>query len=139
MRAYYRLTFPEIEDLCASMREILAERLTGIGKVRLRVPSSIKAGDVVRVRALVIHPMERVERDKQGKIVQKNYHYISKVVVTRLGRTVVSFDTTQSVSESPFFAFTFRATDRAGSRDVHGHARRQGRGRGGHRVVLSQS
>lgn len=82
-----------------------------IGKVRLRVPSSIRPGDIVRVRALVIHPMERVERDRDGRIVQKNYRYINRVVVTYLGRTVVAFDTTQSVSENPFFAFTFRATD----------------------------
>jgi sulfur-oxidizing protein SoxZ len=82
-----------------------------IGKVRVRIPSSIKAGDVVRVRALVIHPMERVQRDKAGKIVEKNYHYINRVVATYLGKTVVSFDTTQSVSENPFFSFTFRATD----------------------------
>ncbi|MGH7278278.1 MAG: thiosulfate oxidation carrier complex protein SoxZ [Candidatus Rokuibacteriota bacterium] len=85
--------------------------MSDIGKVRLRVPSTIKAGDVVRVRSLIIHPMERIERDKQGKIVQRNYNYINKVVVTYLGRTVASFDTTQSVSENPFFSFTFRATD----------------------------
>ncbi|MBI4634725.1 MAG: thiosulfate oxidation carrier complex protein SoxZ [Candidatus Rokubacteria bacterium] len=85
--------------------------MSDIGKVRVRVPSSIKPGDIVKVRSLVIHPMERIERDKQGKIVQKNYNYINKVVVTYLGKTVASFDTTQSVSENPFFSFTFRATD----------------------------
>jgi hypothetical protein len=31
--------------------------------------------------------------------------------VTYLGKTVVSFDTTQSVSENPFFSFAFKATD----------------------------
>jgi len=82
-----------------------------IGKVRLRIPSSIKSGDVVRVRTLVIHPMEIVQRDKQGKIIEKNYNYINKVTATYLGKTVASFDTTQSVSENPFFSFTFRATD----------------------------
>ena len=82
-----------------------------IGKVRLRIPASIKPGDVVKVRTLVIHPMERVERDKQGKLIERNYNYINKVIVTYLGKTVASFDTTQNVSENPFFAFTFRATD----------------------------
>jgi len=81
------------------------------GKVRIRVPSSIKAGDVVRVRTLVIHPMERIERDAQGKIVQKKYSYIDRVVAVYQGKTVAAFDTTQSVSENPFFAFTFKATD----------------------------
>jgi thiosulfate oxidation carrier complex protein SoxZ len=85
--------------------------MADIGKVRLRLPQSVKAGDVVKVRALVIHPMERVERDKQGKVVEKKYRYINKVVVTYLGKTIVSVDTTQSVSENPFFAFSFRATD----------------------------
>ena len=84
--------------------------MADLGKVRLRIPSSIKSGDVVRVRILVIHPMERVERDKQGKIIARNYNYIHKVSVTYLGQTVASFDTTQNIAENPFFAFTFRAT-----------------------------
>ena len=85
--------------------------MSDIGKVRLRVPSSIKAGDVVKVRSLVIHPMERIERDAQGKIIDKKYNFIDKVTVTYLGKTVVSFDTTQNVSENPFFSFAFKATD----------------------------
>jgi thiosulfate oxidation carrier complex protein SoxZ len=85
--------------------------MADIGKVRVRLPQTVKAGDVVKVRALVIHPMERVERDKQGKVVEKKYRYINKVVVTYLGKTIVSVDTTQSVSENPFFSFAFRATD----------------------------
>lgn len=85
--------------------------MSDIGKVRLRIPSSIKAGDVVKVRSLVIHPMERIERDAQGKIIDKKYNFINKVTVTYLGKTVVSFDTTQNVSENPFFSFAFKATD----------------------------
>jgi len=85
--------------------------MSDVGKVRLRVPSTIKPGDVVRVRALVIHPMERVEVDKQGKAIAKNYNYINKVVVTYLGKTVATIETSQSVSENPFLSFTFRATD----------------------------
>ena len=54
--------------------------MSDIGKVRLRVPSTIKPGDVIRVRSLVIHPMERIERDKQGKVIERNYNYINKVV-----------------------------------------------------------
>ena len=85
--------------------------MTDIGKVRIRVPSSIKAGDIVKVRSLVIHTMERIERDAQGKIIDKKYNFIDKVTVTYLGKPVVSFDTTQSVSENPFFSFAFKATD----------------------------
>jgi sulfur-oxidizing protein SoxZ len=85
--------------------------MSDIGKVRLRLPSSIKVGDIVQVRCLIIHPMERIERDKAGKIIDKKYNYINKVVVTYLGKTVSTFDTTQSVSENPYFAFTLKATD----------------------------
>jgi sulfur-oxidizing protein SoxZ len=81
-----------------------------IGRVRLRIPSSIKAGDIVKVRALVIHPMERIERDAQGKVVDRKYNYLDTVGVTYLGKTVLSFDTTQNVSENPFFSFAVRAT-----------------------------
>ena len=85
--------------------------MSDIGKVRLRLPSTIKAGDVVQVRCLIIHPMERIERDKAGKVIDKKYNYITKVVVSYLGKTVSTFDTTQSVSENPYFAFTLKATD----------------------------
>jgi sulfur-oxidizing protein SoxZ len=98
--------------------------MSDIGKVRVRVPSAIKAGDVVKVRALVIHPMERVERDKQGKVIERKYNYVDHVTVTYLGKTIVSMDITQSVSENPFFSFAFRATDPGPLRitftDTHG-------------------
>ena len=82
-----------------------------IGKIRVRVPSTIKAGDVVRVRTLVIHPMERIERDAKGQIIPKKYNYITKVTVLYLGKPVAAFDLTQSVSENPSFSFAIRATD----------------------------
>ena len=85
--------------------------MSELGKVRIRVPSSIKAGDLVRVRTLVIHPMERIERDAQGRIIPKKYQYINRIVATYLGKPVLTIDTTQSVSENPSFTFMLRATD----------------------------
>ena len=81
-----------------------------IGRVRIRIPSSIKQGDVVKVRVLVIHPMEIVQR-KDGKPVDKNYHFINRVIVTYVGREIAQFETTQSISENPFFSFAFKATE----------------------------
>jgi sulfur-oxidizing protein SoxZ len=81
-----------------------------IGKVRIRLPASIKAGDLVRVRSLVIHPMEIVQR-RDGKPVDKNYHFIHKVLVTFNGREILEAETTQSISQNPFFSFTFKATE----------------------------
>ena len=84
--------------------------MADIGRVRIRLPSTIKAGEIVKARVLVIHPMEIVER-KDGKVVDKNYLFINKVVVTYLDRPLAQFETTQSISENPFFAFAFKATD----------------------------
>jgi sulfur-oxidizing protein SoxZ len=85
--------------------------MSDIGKVRIRIPASIKRGEVVKVRCLVIHPMERVERDKDGKVVDKNYRFINRVLVQYLGKEVASFETTQSISENPFFSFPIRAVE----------------------------
>jgi len=85
--------------------------MADIGKVRIRIPSSIKRGDVLRVRSLVIHPMEIVQRDKAGQPVDKNYHFINKVIVTYNGREMLQADTTQSISENPFFSFAFKPTE----------------------------
>ena len=85
--------------------------MSDIGKVRIRIPSTIKPGEVVKVRALIIHPMERIERDAQGKIIDKKYNFIDKVTVSYLGKPVLSFETTQSISENPFFSFAVKATD----------------------------
>src|SRR5688572_33063795 len=84
--------------------------MADIGRVRMRIPGSIKPGELVKVRVLVTHPMEIVQR-KDGKPVDKNYHFIHKVVVTYLGREVAEFETTQSISENPFFSFSFKATE----------------------------
>jgi len=81
-----------------------------IGRVRIRIPSSIKQGDVVKVRVLVIHPMEIVQR-RDGKPVDKNYHFINRVVVTYVGKEIAQFETTQSISENPFFSFAFKAME----------------------------
>src|SRR5262249_14718793 len=94
-----------------------------IGRVRIRIPSSIKAGDVVKVRVLVIHPMEIVQR-KDGKVVDKNYLFINRVVVTYLDKEIAQFETTQSISENPFFTFALKAAEpgilRVTFLDTHG-------------------
>jgi sulfur-oxidizing protein SoxZ len=94
-----------------------------IGRVRIRIPASIKAGEIVRARVLVIHPMEIVQR-KDGKPVDKNYQFINRVVVTYLDKEIAQFETTQSISENPFFTFAFKATEpgvlRVTFLDTHG-------------------
>jgi sulfur-oxidizing protein SoxZ len=97
--------------------------MADIGRVKIRIPSSIKAGAVAKARVLVIHPMEIVER-KDGKPLDRNYHFINRVIVSYLDREIAQFETTQSISENPFFAFSFRATEpgvlRVTFLDTHG-------------------
>jgi sulfur-oxidizing protein SoxZ len=81
--------------------------------VRIRLPSSIRAGDIIRVRSLVIHPMELVQRDKQGNIIQKPYNFIEAVVVKYDGKEVIRAETTQAISQNPMFAFPLKV-DRPG-------------------------
>lgn len=76
-----------------------------IGRVSIRLPSSIKQGDVIRVRTLVIHPMELVQRDKQGKIIAKNYHFIHTMTASFNGKEIMRTEMTQAITQNPNFTF----------------------------------
>jgi hypothetical protein len=84
--------------------------MADIGHVKLAVPASVRRGSVARVRALVIHPQERVEREG-GRWVNRNYRFVNRVVVSYLGRTVVELEPSTAVSENPDFTVPFRATE----------------------------
>jgi len=88
-----------------------------VGRVSIRLPSAIKQGEVIRVRALVIHPMELVQRDKQGKIIPKNYNFIHTMTVDYNGKDVLRVETTQAVSQNPLFTFPLKV-DRPGKLTV---------------------
>jgi len=88
-----------------------------IGRVSIRLPATINPGDVIRVRTLVIHPMELVQRDKQGKIIPKNYHFIHTMTVSFNGKEVMRSEMTQAVSQNPNFIFPLKV-DRAGKLTV---------------------
>jgi thiosulfate oxidation carrier complex protein SoxZ len=79
-----------------------------IGRVRIRLPSGIKQGDVVRVRSSVSHPMELVQRDKQGTLIRKNYHFIHTMAVSYNGKEILRAETTQAISQNPIFTFPLK-------------------------------
>jgi len=81
-----------------------------MSQVRIRVPEKAKAGDVVTVRALVTHPMEVIQV-KDGKVVEKNYNFIHKVEASYNGKPVYEAETTQAVSQNPFFSFTIKVNE----------------------------
>ena len=88
-----------------------------IGRVSIRLPSSINVGEVIRVRTLVIHPMEIVQRDKQGKIIPRNYDFLHAMTVLFNGKEVMRTEMTQAVSQNPSFIFPLKI-DRAGKLTV---------------------
>jgi sulfur-oxidizing protein SoxZ len=84
-----------------------------VGRVSIRIPTSIRQGDVIRVRTLVIHPMEIVQRDNQGKVIDKNYQFIHSMAAAFNGKEVLRMEITQGVSQNPSFTFPLKV-DRPG-------------------------
>lgn len=82
-----------------------------MAEVRIRVPAKYQKGEVITVRVLVPHPMEIIQRDPSGKVVEKIYNFIHSVAVTFNGREVMSGQITQSVSANPVFAFPLKVTE----------------------------
>ncbi|MEO5338071.1 MAG: thiosulfate oxidation carrier complex protein SoxZ [Magnetospirillum sp. WYHS-4] len=78
-----------------------------MAQVKIRLPSTIAKGQSVAVRALVVHPMETVQRDKDGKVVDKVYNYVHTVSADFNGKAIFSGQLTQSVSANPFVTFAF--------------------------------
>lgn len=89
----------------------MAEVGADIGRIRIRLPSTISKGEVIRIRALVTHPMEILSFDKDRKPIPKNYHFVYQVVVTYNGKEILRAETTQAVSQNPFVAFPLKVTE----------------------------
>jgi hypothetical protein len=84
--------------------------MADIGQVKLAVPGRVRRGRVARLRALVIHPQERVER-RGGRSVDRNYRFVNRIVVTYLGREIAVIEPSTAISENPTFTIPFRATE----------------------------
>jgi len=82
-----------------------------MSEVRIRLPREYKKGDVISVRALVEHPMEIIARDKDGKVIEKNYNFIHTVTITFNGKPVMKGEITQAVSANPFLEFPLRVSE----------------------------
>ena len=86
----------------------MATSTDAAGKVRIRVPQKVQAGDIVPVRVLVMHPMETMQF-RDGRPVPKNYNFIHHVEATYNGAKIFEGATTQGVSQNPFVSFSLRA------------------------------
>ena len=73
--------------------------------VKVRVPSKIEPGKEFQVRALVVHPMEIVARDKDGKVIDKNYNFVHTVSAAFNGKEIMRGEITQAISANPMISF----------------------------------
>jgi sulfur-oxidizing protein SoxZ len=80
-----------------------------IGDAKVLLPSEIRRGATIHVRALIVHPMlTGLSRDAQG--VPLPPHYVREVTVTYAGRRVASFAWSSGISRDPYVAFPIVAT-----------------------------
>lgn len=69
---------------------------------KIKVKAKARKG-VIKIKALVKHPMETGLRKKKGKIVPANH--ITDLIITINGSEVVVADVGSSVSKNPYFQF----------------------------------
>ena len=99
-----------------------------IGEARIRIPDRIARGDLIRVNAIVTHPMDTgFFRTADGQPIPA--YFIKDVQITYGDALVASFDWTSGVSKDPIVSFTLRADREAPLRitwtDSKGAAYRQ--------------
>lgn len=77
--------------------------------IRLSVPETATAGDIIEIKALIQHPMESgFRRGSRGEVIARD-------IITRFeciygGETVFAADFFPAVSANPFLSFHTRAT-----------------------------
>ena len=83
-----------------------------IGEARIRIPDRIARGDLIRVNAIVAHPMDTgFFRTADGRPIPA--YFIKDVAITYGGVEVARFEWTSGVSKDPIVSFTLKA-DREG-------------------------
>jgi sulfur-oxidizing protein SoxZ len=79
-----------------------------VGAARILVPTAIRRGDLIDVRALVEHPMATgLFRDPEGHPIPA--HFINDVSVTYGDHEVAHFVWTSGLSRDPFVEFSLTA------------------------------
>nr|VFJ94668.1 MAG: sulfur-oxidizing protein SoxZ [Candidatus Kentron sp. H]VFJ94933.1 MAG: sulfur-oxidizing protein SoxZ [Candidatus Kentron sp. H]VFK01818.1 MAG: sulfur-oxidizing protein SoxZ [Candidatus Kentron sp. H] len=78
-------------------------------KPRIKVPASVKAGEIFQVKSLFPHPMENGRRKdkKTGELIPRKL--IQRVEATFGGQLVFAADLHTAISANPYLAFYCRA------------------------------
>lgn len=75
---------------------------------------AVLQGDVAEVRLLIPHPMETGQRkNEKGELVPT--HFITRVIASHNGKTVLDAQLSQGISRNPFIGFRVKSA-RAGDR-----------------------
>ncbi len=76
-------------------------------KPRVKLPDSIKTGEVIEIKTLISHPMETgLRKDKDGNAVPRNI--IHTFAATFDGKPVFRASLMPGISANPFVSFTLR-------------------------------
>jgi sulfur-oxidizing protein SoxZ len=77
---------------------------------RIRLPQTIKKGEVFEVKTLITHVMESGQRrDSAGKVIPRQI--INKFTCSYNGREVVRMDLAPAIAANPFITFFVTATE----------------------------
>lgn len=75
---------------------------------RITMPAEAKAGEIVEIRVLARHPMDRGGQvDSQGRTVARKI--LNRLTVTYAGEPVFRYDMHTGVAANPFVSFHTRA------------------------------
>lgn len=78
-------------------------------KPRIKVPDSVKVGEVIEVKTLISHVMETGQRkDKDGKVIPRNI--INAFTATHEGKTVFEAKLQPGTSSNPFISFYMKVS-----------------------------
>jgi sulfur-oxidizing protein SoxZ len=77
---------------------------------RIRLPQSIKKGDIVEVKTLVTHTMESGQRrDSAGQVIPRKI--LNKFACTYNGKEVFRAELAPAISANPYIAFFITAAE----------------------------
>ncbi|ALK09833.1 thiosulfate oxidation carrier complex protein SoxZ [Blastochloris viridis] len=80
-----------------------------LGRPRVRIPSSARAGEVIEIRTLIDHPMETgLRKDADGKLVPRDI--LAGFVARANGAEVFSAVFRNATSAHPYLVFYARVT-----------------------------
>ena len=91
-----------------------------MGKARVKVPKTAKAGDIITIKTLIKHKMESGNRKdkKTGKKIPR--HIIDKFTAKYNGEVFFSSDWEGGVSANPYCSFTCKV-DKSGDFEFAWH------------------